>query len=233
MTRGKSPRYAGANLPYLLWKDYTTTKLLCVALCACPTISFAGSPPAMTKIVFSYVAPDLPVDSPSAKPKTMYLAEDKYARVEEEPVDGGNKLIIVNEPDVWLIDAVAKAGTHSVNSGPDFTVHNPIIGPDDCPEELFAFEFGREVEFLKRFGAKSLEIKEVDGTKCETWEFEAKNYLVTLDVDTARRFPVRVKVFKSGTMQFQIRYVSYESRLPFDLSLFEPPKNVHFDQQPQ
>ncbi len=166
--------------------------------------------------------------------KILYLAGDRYARV-EQPADGVSdrvNLIIVNEPDVWLIDGRNKTGNHSTNSGPDFRVHNPILGPD-CPDELFGFEFGHEVDFLKRAGVKTLGFKQIGERTCATKQFAAKNYLVTVSIDTKKNVPVELKAFLDGEMKFTVEYLNYEIGLPFNSSLFEPPKDVHVSETSQ
>ena len=124
------------------------TRLLLLSVFLCP-IAFGETKPSITKIVFRYIAEELSENADAAKPKTMYLAGDRYARVEEETDSASKKLIVVNEPDIWVADLGNKIGSHTINPGPDFTVHNPILGAD-VPDELFDFQFGHEIEFLER-----------------------------------------------------------------------------------
>jgi hypothetical protein len=82
--------------------------LVTAAILLCSTADAAE--PRMTKIVTRAISPDIKPGSFAAKPKTMYLAGKKYARVEED-VDIENKihgLIIANEPDSWIINLVDK-----------------------------------------------------------------------------------------------------------------------------
>jgi hypothetical protein len=192
--------------------------------------AFADLKPSLTRIVVRYVASDLP-EGESAKPKTIYLAGTVHARIEQNhgTTDNSPNLIIVNQPDIWLVDLGRKIGTHSINPGPDFTIHNPILGAD-CPEELFDFEFGREIEFLKSVGAKTLEPKQIGERRCETHEFEAGNYLVVVYVDAVKKLPVELKAFQDGRVKFRVEYISYDVDLPFDSSLFAPPNNVEFSE---
>jgi hypothetical protein len=188
----------------------------------------------MTKIVFRYIASDLQEGAAGAKPKTYYLAGDRYARIEQESdaTLHSPSLIIVNEPDIWLMDLKAKAGNHSVNPGPDFSVHNPILGTDS-PEDLFDFEFGHEVEFLSRVHARDLDPKEIRERQCTTRQFEAGEYLVTIYLEAKKNSPVELKAFKNGKMIFTIEYLNYDSGLPFDASLFQPPKGINLTEQSQ
>jgi hypothetical protein len=201
------------------------------ALALISSIASGPSHPLMTRLTVRYHTPDLSEDARGARPKTLYLAGDRYARI-EQPADSTTdsmNLIIVNEPNIWLIDVRNKTGNHSTNPGPDFSVHNPILGPD-CPEELFDFEFGHEVDFLKQSGAKSLGSKQIGERECETKQFAAMNYLVNISVDAKKNVPIELKAFKDGKMQFTVEYLSYETDLPFDSSLFDPPKDVHLSE---
>jgi hypothetical protein len=212
---------------YPMYKGLFFLPLLC-------SVTLAGSEPKITKLVIRYIASDLPNNTAGAKPKTFCVASNRYARIEQESDAAlhSPNLIIVNEPDIWVIDLATKSGTHSVNAGPDLSVHNPILGTDS-PEELFDFEFGYELQFLNRVHAKNLGSKEIRGTQCITREFEASDYLVTMYLDSKKNSPVELKVFKNGTMMFRIEYLNYENGLPFDASLFEPPIGISFTEQSQ
>ena len=56
---------------------------------------------------------------------------------------------------------------------------------------------------------------------------------MTVYINRAASAPVELKVFQGTKMKFQVHYVSYEIGRPFDASLFEPPKDVHFDDKTQ
>lgn len=204
------------------------TKILAVCILLLSS-AFGASKPPVTKIVIHYIASDLPENAPGAKPKTIYLAGERYARIEEDIASGEKGAIIVNQPDIWVVDLKNKKGTHQTNLGPDFTVHNPIFGPD-CPDELFELEFGREIEFLRRAGAKSLEPKQIGGRQCEAWELERDHHLVVIYVDAKNKLPVQLKAFKDGEMKFTVEYLSYDTGLPFDSSLFNPPADINISE---
>src|SRR5438045_7621317 len=74
--------------------------LLCNSAFAEPT------KPKVIKIVSRFISSEIPPNSFAAKPKTIYIAGDSYSRVEEEPdrEHGIHGLIIVSEPDSWMIN---------------------------------------------------------------------------------------------------------------------------------
>ena len=189
--------------------------------------AFGKEPPDVTKLVIRFTPGDSSAKSPLAKPKTLYLAGARYARIEQETdaTSDAPDLIIVNEPDIWTINRSAKLGNHSINSGPDFSVHNPVLGPD-CPDNLFDFEFGREVEFMERVKAQSLESKEIDSRKCKTMQFETKVYRILLYFDATSNSPVQLQAFEDDRIKFTVDYLSYEKNVQFDPALFQPAKDV-------
>jgi hypothetical protein len=210
---------------------WRSARLLLLGVVFCPIV-FGESKLPITKIVFRYIAEELSENSEAARPKTMYLAGDRYARVEEETDSTSKKVIVVNEPDIWVADLGNKIGSHTINPGPDFTVHNPILGAD-VPDELFDFQFGHEMEFLERVGAKFIGSKQIGDVNCETRQFEAHNFLVTVYVNSETRTPVELKAFQGAKMKFRLQYISYEIGRVFEASLFERPKDVHFDEKTQ
>ena len=78
-------------------------------------------PKTMTKITTKVVEPK-PTSSFLAQGKTMWRAGTKYARIEEAPdtANGIHGLLIVNEPDAWMINLFEKSGRHMVDPGPTF-----------------------------------------------------------------------------------------------------------------
>ena len=188
--------------------------------------------PTITQIEFTFIATNLPPDSAGARPKAMYLAGNKYARIEQpaDSVSDLKNLIVVNDRDIWVVDGRTKSAQHSVNRDTDSEVHNPILGPD-CPTELFALEYGHELAFFEQNAARSHRSKNVDAEKCETLELNTSGYFVAMSVDMAKRKPLELKVKKDGVSLFQIRYLKYENNLPFDKRLFNPPSDVKISEE--
>ena len=189
----------------------------------------AAVPHSMTKIVSRQLAPDIPADSFAAKPKTLYLAGNTYARVEEEPDPGQqiHGLMICSEPNLWIINLMDRRGQHVVDPGPTFVVHSPVI-QQNAPGELASLELGKELAFFAVHSATRLEPQEVDGQSCEVSEFTQANYRVVLKVRADTHKPFQLDVFRDGQPAFSVRYITYETDLPFDPALFTPPSDVLF-----
>src|SRR6185369_2544679 len=71
-------------------------------------------PKTMTKMVIADIGPDVPKGSFAARPKTTYLSGTRYGRIEEEddPKEKLHQLILVSEPDIWMINLADKTAKH-------------------------------------------------------------------------------------------------------------------------
>lgn len=198
--------------------------------------------PLVTKVVFRLIPANSSPAPAEIAPKTIYVAGDRYARI-EEPVDAKTRnLIIVNQPDIWVIDGEQRRGNHMVNPGPDFTVHNPILGPNG-PQEMFGFEYGREMRFFaeaatkNRIGIKSVAFrdlgsKNIEGTICDVHEIRSGDYRVLLNIIHASQIPHSIKIFLASQPLIQLEYIDYKSDIPFDQSLFKPPDGIAIAESP-
>jgi len=146
--------------------------------------------------------------------------EERYGRLEEEPnpESGIHLLIVVNEPDIWMVNRMDGAVQHHVDPGPTYSFHLPII--DESPSELWAqLEFGCEVDFMKRADAEVVRLG-ADGRTL--LEHEADGIRVGLYLDE-NGSPRRIEVSHPGATSFAVDYLEYRTGLQPDLSLFENP----------
>jgi hypothetical protein len=206
--------------------------LTIVAVFVCSKLGAAE--PKMTKIVTRMISPAIDADSFAAKPKTMYFAGKQYARIEEVP-DVQNEiheLMVINEPDSWMINLWDKSGRHLIDPGPTFEVHSPILltatadGKPDLDPEFKGFEFGNEVHFFRQHKAHEIEKRQVGGKLCKQFSLEHGSRKIFLLVDPKTDKPWQIDIQKDGKLEYSIRYLSYETDLPFEKSLFRPPEDV-------
>jgi hypothetical protein len=188
----------------------------------------------MTKIVFRRVSPDIAPDSSAGQAVTLYRVADKYSRIEEppNPERGIHNLIITKEPDGWTVNLFDKTARHRIDPGPTFFAHTPIIwtpkpnGQPDPDKEFQDLEFGNEVPFFRGHKARDLGPRKVEEKDCNALAIKSGGREVTLLVDPDTGKPAEIDVTKDGKPDFSIRYLSYETDLPFDPSLFEPPQGL-------
>jgi hypothetical protein len=188
----------------------------------------------MIKIVTRAMSPTLDPNSFAAKPKTLYRAGTKYARIEEapDPENGIHGLIVINEPDSWLVNLAHKTGQHIVDPGPTFIVHSPVFwsakreGEDDPDKYFKDFEFGRELEFFREHNAEKVENREVEGKQCRALRVKNGSREVILLLEPTIGTPWQIDIGKDGKLESSVRYLDYKTGLPFEKSLFEPPNGI-------
>jgi len=199
-------------------------------------ISTAEQPPKhMTKVEVIMQSPDAPAGSFAAKPKVFYRAGNRYCRIEEapDPEQGIHRLIIVNEPDYWMVNLFTKTGRHSVDPGQTFNCHLPIFAYgapqslDEETKEIRQLEFGQEFEFFKSKGATA-EKGPVLQTK-ETSVYRAKVGTAALALFTygTPERPLAVALQREG--KSDLFWYSGYGQVDFDPKLFTKPENVKIE----
>lgn len=87
------------------------------------------------------------------KPKRIYRAGTRYCRTEENPdiQNGIHGLMIINEPDVWMVNRLDKSARHIIDTGPTYNCRMPMFinGAEDMKKTLAELEFGRELDFFR------------------------------------------------------------------------------------
>lgn len=197
--------------------------------------SFAhASEPRMTKIVSRMIGPKVVPGPFQAKPKTLYIADHKYARV-EEALDVKHRihaLIITDEPHSWMINLADNTGRHLIDPGPTFVMRTPIIwvakpkGQSDPDKEFRDLEYGNEAEFFRAHQAREISPRNLEGKNYKVFSLKNSTGEVLLLVDPDTGKPYQIDLIKNGKLDFSVRYLSYETNLPFEKSLFEPPKGI-------
>ncbi|MDQ6940788.1 MAG: hypothetical protein M3119_11600 [Verrucomicrobiota bacterium] len=187
-------------------------------------------PQTMKKMITRLSGEAVRNDAAAVRPRTLYRAGKKYLRLEEEadPNIGWHRLIVMNEPESWLINLEDQTGRHYVDKGPEFHTKAPIFWqPDGKPEGDFeGLEIGEEKEFFGNGPARSLGTRTVEGNRCKAHSIVKDRSEVILYLDEKTEKPYQIDLLKDGRLIESIRYLSYEAELPFDASLFEPPKSV-------
>lgn len=229
--RPRSLRFAIRDSRFGLRNSLSTFILAVTCMCA---LTSAADELQMTKIVFRRMSPDIAPDSFAAKPRMLYRVADKYSRIEEppHPEQGIHFLVITREPDSWTINLLDKTARHVIDAGPTFSARTPIVwvpkpsGQPDPDKEFQDLEFGNEVRFFRLHKARDMGLRKVEEKDCNALAIKSGGREVILLVDPATDKPVQMDFTKDGKPDFSIRYLSYETDLPFDPSLFEPPPGL-------
>jgi len=188
------------------------------------------APEQMVKVAIRDATPGLDRNSFAAQPKTFYRLGTKYGRVEEVPdrEHGLHGLMVVSEPDVWMINLFTKTGQHIVDTGAPYHFHAPVLAAGDDPEFVKAFEFGCELEYLKQKSSGPPKPLDLNGRTLNSYTASEGEYKIVLVVDPATSKPFAATVHRGETVVRYIRYLEYETGLKPILALFAPPKGVKY-----
>ncbi len=196
-------------------------------------------PKTMTKMVVQLQGSDVPDDSFAAKPNTMWRAGTKYCRVEEQPdpEHGINGVIIVNEPETWMVNLADGTAKHMTDPGPTFNCRLPIFAgwlsdlPEDAAKQVGGLQFGHEIEFFTAGGAKPLKGPELQSQQTTVYQINFGEVSLALFTYGTPERPLAV-AFKRGDKHEILWYSDY-GEVDFDAKLFEKPIGVKIEEMKQ
>jgi len=196
-----------------------------VCLAYASDVFAACAPTRMLRIVTAVEAAGLPPDHFATQPKTLYRFGNAFGRVEEVLNRQTNihLLVVVSEPDVWVVNQVNMSGQHIVDRGPSLDFRAPIITASKS-EHWKDLEFGCEEEFMKKAGAQPESL--ADGRTRYT--HAAEGIKASLLIGPKRR-PERLET-EGGEARFAVKYLSYEDA-EFQPDLFARPAGVKFSER--
>ncbi|HEU5457736.1 MAG TPA: hypothetical protein VFU68_03890 [Terracidiphilus sp.] len=208
-------------------------KPLTILLFLCSAAAWAQQPPAtMTKMQVLLQNSDTPASSLAAKSKVLYRAGNLYCRVEEQadPEHGIHGLMILHEPDAWMVNLASKTALHIVDPGPTYHCRLPIfVGlgkevPVDVATQLASLEFGQELEFFKSKGATAHPGPVLQTKQTTLYKLEFGDSTVALFTYGDPAVPLAVAWTRGD--KHSIYWYSGYGQVPFDASLFAKPGGV-------
>lgn len=179
----------------------------------------------MLYVEYRLVSKQITADSFDAQTKKVWRIGKDYLRFEDAPnpqtkIHG---LIIVAEPDIWIVDRNSNQAQHTVDPGPDFKIHFPLFASETSPK-LRELEFGKELEYFHVNNAKELPPQDVDGFRCKVFRLEMDDREVLLFLKTDDT-PLQIAV-KSPEYEYAMRFLRYEPNRKADKLLFQLPPGV-------
>ena len=187
------------------------------------------SPHKTLRIVTRTDDPQLPAEHFARQPKTLYRLGEKYGRMEEKPnpETGLHLLVVVNEPDLWMVNLADKTGQHVVDAGPTFVFHAPVLG-DIKSEYWNNFEYGCEVPFMRAAKPVRRTVNEAGNT---VYEHTAEGITASLTAspeDIPRRMTITTD---EGSFSFV--YDVFEQLDNADTTLFTRPPGIAWTERQQ
>lgn len=193
-------------------------------------------PETMTKLSVRLQGPDIPEESFTAKPKLMYRGGNGYCRTEElpDPEHGIYGLMIINEPEIWMVNLLNKTAQHYVDSGPTFNCRMPMFRGDevksaaDLKNPLLELEFGQEIAYFKGKGATPKEGPVLRDKPTNVYTSEVGDSQLFLFTTGTPERPWAVARQHANIREI-FWYGTYE-QLPFDPKLFAKPVDVKIEE---
>jgi hypothetical protein len=202
-------------------------------LAACTLSAADDAPTTMTKMMVKLESPEIPKDSFAAQAKRMFRAGSRYCRTEENPdlEHGIHGLLIINEPDSWLINRLNKTAQHMVDPGPTYNCRMPVFvngedikSAEDLKRSLMQLEFGRELEFFKPKSDAPNPGPVLLGKKTMAYALpvgDAQLFLFTSGIPE-----VPVALIRQTEKTREIFWYGEYEQVPFDAKLFMKPDGV-------
>ena len=212
----------------MVHRNFHRLAVMLILFFLCARVCADSEPTKMTHVVAQMSGTGIPRNSFAAKPKIYWRASNQYCRVDEEP-DPEKEIhgrMIINEPDVWLVNLADNTAKHLIDPGPTFNCKLPIFASDAdaIKSKLGELEFGRELAFFRVNGAKSIQ-----GPKLG---FQANYYELVLGDSTLKlveradiHAPILIGLIQ-GDKAFWVRYLLWDDQVPFKAHLFAKPIGV-------
>ena len=146
-----------------------------------------------------------------------------------DTVHGIKGLIIINEPDVWLVNLMTKTAQHQIDSGPTLNCRLPIFsaGNDgrsdiDVNNSIAGLEFGRELAYFKQKGAMPGPGPILEGRSTNAYTIIVGDAELVLFTSGKQERPVAV--VRQQDAKREVYWYSVYEAVPFDANLFKPPE---------
>lgn len=185
------------------------------------------APERMLRVVFRDATPGLDPDAFAAKPKTIYRLGNRYGRLEEEPdrENGIHGLVVVNEPDIWMVNLATRTGRHIVDTEDPYRFHASVLGNPDSPEFVQDFEFGCELKYMTERGVQPVSAP-IDTRRLESYSVTERDVTLRMAFDPVAKKPVIAALYESGELITFLKYIQYDSDLEPLLDLFDRPSGI-------
>jgi hypothetical protein len=194
----------------------------------------ADDPPrTMIHVIVQLSGTDIPEGSFAGKPKTLWRATNSYCRSDEEPdpAQGLHLSIIMNEPDSWLVDLANNRAKHMVDPGPTFNCRLPIFAfsMELLKSKVGGLEYGHELEFFQKNGAKQVDGPELKSFKANYYEVALDGMVLKLVERVDIHAPILISLLQ-GEKVTSVRYLLWEDQIPFKADLFAKPTGVSIEE---
>jgi hypothetical protein len=213
------------------------TAALLIVLTARASLLAEDLPATMIMLTVKLESPEIPKDSFAAQPKRMYRAGSGFCRTDENPdlARGIHGLLIINEPNIWMINRLDRTAKHIVDPGPTFNCRMPMFvttedvkSAQDLKKPEMNLEFGRELEYFRSRSDPPVPGPTLLGKATMVYMVEVGGSQLFLF--TAGKPEVPVSVVRTIDKKREIFWYGEYSQQPFDIKLFARPEGVKIEE---
>lgn len=200
-------------------------------------------PRSLISMTVRNVTPGLQASDPRAQPKTLWRKGGRFLRSLEQPVISQQlqdpkapmarqALVIISEPDIWVIDTASKEGRHTLDKGPVLEVRAPILVPGSAPPEFMSLEYGCEAEFVTVRAPTAQRTVRWGGIDAGIHTYTAGAASLAILMDDRSGQPLLITYVNEGRPVYIVRYDEYRQGLPDQPELFRPPAEIKIVEAP-
>jgi hypothetical protein len=210
---------------------FTAAFVAATVACAASADAVVCAPKTLVHVVVADVTPDVPRTSFAARPKEFYRIGSDRLRIEEasDPANGIHGLIVVSEPNIWMVNLSDRTGKHIVDPGPTYFAKAPVFGTP-LPGKLAGLEFGCEPAFIADFAPNPVRHEQVADARYDVYAVADGTSSVELLTLPRTRTPSMARYFRNGKLQVALRYDLYATDLAKDPQLFVRPPGITYEE---
>jgi len=197
----------------------------------------AEVPPCQPRSLFTAmvrnITPGIAAADQRAQPKRIWRLGSRFLRSMEQPAapKGDQAVVIVAEPDIWMLNPATRQGRHAVDKGPVLDVRAPILPPGG-PKEFMALEFGCEAEFVSVRAPNAERAIRWGAIEAGLHTYAQGDFSVAILMDDLRGTPLMISYLRQGQPIYVLRYDDYRKGLPDQPELFQPPQGFTITEAP-
>ena len=207
---------------------------VCAALVCCATPAYAATcaPRTLVHIITVDVTPGVSAQAFTAQPKGLYRIGSDKMRIEEalDSANGIHGLIVIAEPNIWMVNLHDHTGKHIVDPGPTFFAKAPIFGMPEVSPKLSDLEFGCEAEFLTANAASAVRSEQIGNTEYTVYRVDDNSDAVEILEKTGSNTPAFARYYHQGKLASVFRYDLYATGLANNPDRFVPPSGVRYSE---
>jgi len=194
-----------------------------------PSLTDRCAPTGLFRATIRNISPGLAASARGAQPRQIWRQGATHLRSEEQPdpVRGDQTVVVVAEPDIWIVNLATREGRHTLDPGPVLEVRAPILpATPDLSPTFRALEYGCEAQFVARHAPEPERTIAWGATRATLHTVAVGDQSVAFLMDLGRERPLMISYQRGGRPTFVLRYDDYRLGLPERPQLFAPPKNA-------